>query len=212
MLGLFSRIAVLTLTISFFIFNGYIAHFSTVWNYNTHINFFLVALNFTRSGEYYSIDRLFFRRDTSLKSTKERERASIYISFVQFFVALIYWNAGYSKLIKGGLKWFTEGESIFSFMALTAQQSNSNLGLELAIQPLIARIMGISTGIFELGFILALSLFSGSVRLGLISLAFHCVIHSSMNVPFFHLWFLYPALFLFHNGSLKVLKRPKWII
>jgi uncharacterized membrane protein YphA (DoxX/SURF4 family) len=57
-LGFKTRFTSIFLAITFFIFNLYVSHFGPNWNYNTHLNFFVIALCFVDSSQHFSIDSL----------------------------------------------------------------------------------------------------------------------------------------------------------
>lgn len=171
------RFAQILFAMSFLLFNFYVKSFSTTWWItNTHLNFFAFALCFTP-------------RDPLKKSSQEM--ASFLISFMTFYIAFIYFQAGISKWIHGGIGWFLDGERIRTETLLLG----TSLGKWLTQWPQAFDLAAFGTGIFEL-LLPPFFLFRNTQRFAaFIAICFHLSTFLVMGISFWFLWFLYPTLF-----------------
>ncbi len=114
------------------------------------------------------------------------------------YVAVLYLQAGLSKVLLGGWEWFLTGNRIWTETILLG----TPIGKWLTQWPSIFRGMGIGTGIFEL--ILPFFFFfeRTQAKVASIAIAFHLATFIIMGISFWFLWALYPALF-FYRPSLK---------
>lgn len=171
------RIFKILFGISFLFFNFYVKSFSTTWWItNTHLNFFAIALCFT----------------PRYRTQKSMELASFLVSFMTLYIAALYFQAGLSKLLHGGIYWFFDGSRILTETILLG----TPFGKWLTQWPQVFTVMSFATGLFEL-FLPPFFLFSSTQRLAaLCAFFFHMGTFIVMGISFWFLWALYPALFL----------------
>lgn len=177
------RTAQICFAICFFLFNFYVKSFGTTWWItNTHLNFFAIALCFTPG-------------DSKKKSSQEF--ASFLIAFMTLYIAVLYFQAGLSKLIHGGLGWFLDGERIRTETILLG----TSLGKWLTQWPRLFDSTAFGTGIFEL-LLPSFFLFRNTQRrMALIAIGFHLSTFLVMGISFWFLWFLYPTLFFYQINN-----------
>lgn len=173
--GFAKRITGPLFALSFFFLNNYITHFGTTyWITNTHLNFFSIALCFT-------------------PSKKNREFASFLLAFMITYIAMLYFQAGISKLLLGGWSWFFDGKRIWTETLLLG----TPFGVWLTQWPWIFRILGLGTALFEL--FVPFLFFSRKWQkpAAIIAILFHISTFFIMGISFWFLWTLFPALFKF---------------
>lgn len=164
------------LAVTFLFFNFYITCFGTTyWITNTHLNFFALALCFEPLSNH----------------SKHKERASYILAFMITYIAVLYFQAGLSKLIYGGWQWFLGGERI----RIETMLIGTYFGKWLLQWPPIFHFLGIVTGIVEL--IIPFFFFMTKTRkwAALCAIAFHLGTFFSMGISFWFLWALFPAIF-----------------
>jgi hypothetical protein len=185
------RIAQILFAICFLLFNFYIKSFGTTWWItNTHLNFFAIALCLTP-------------RNSKKKSSQEF--ASFLIAFMTLYIAILYFQAGLSKLIHGGLGWFLDGERIRTETILLG----TSFGKWLTQWPRLFNGAAFGTGLFEL-LLPPFFLLRNTQRFAaLIAIGFHLSTFLVMGISFWFLWFLYPTLFF--NQIMNSAKIPSAI-
>jgi hypothetical protein len=207
-LGVASRVSNVILASAFGLLNAYVSHFDTLtWNYNTHLNFFLVALCFTNASGAWSIDAYLRRTNGAVAAAAADDpAASFVLRFMQFYVAFLYFLSGLTKLLYTNGTWFTSGATPLAFVVLA---NGGPVGLWLTQAPWVFKAITLFTGVFELGF---LFVFLAAPRwwrgLALIAIGLHIGVYVVMDISFWHLWFLYPALFLVTRNVLPETARP----
>jgi len=180
-LGIWKKTTGPLFALLFLFLNYYVTCFgSTYWVTNTHLNFFAIALCFVPQ-----------------KSKSSKEFASFLLAFMITYVAFLYFQAGLSKLLWGGLDWFISGQRIWTETILLG----TPLGKWLTQWPWIFQVMGIWTGIFEL-FLPFLFFFEKTQRwCAVAAITFHLGTFTVMGISFWFLWSLYPALFFIKRNS-----------
>lgn len=147
-----------------------------LWNYNTHI-FFYIALVVCRD---------FLKKHSATIDP-------YILAFMQFNVGLIYFQAFISKLLYGGLDWFLSGTTIYQYTL----SIGTEVGKMMMKIPNISNYLGITTLIFEASFGLCLFVFwRHRTYLAIAAILFHVGIWIVMGISFWHLWVLYPILFI----------------
>jgi hypothetical protein len=174
------------LAVLFFVFNYYVSRFAGAqWSYNVHLNLFVALLVCT---------------DTRHAPI---ERRSFALWFMQLYVAILYFQTGLSKLLHGGLRWFWEGETIYSNALLLGGERGAFIAQFEWLFPLF----GALTALFEFGFLPAYLL--GLRRsLCVAGVLFHVGIFLVLGISFWHLWLLYPALFWCSTHEAKEPSQP----
>ncbi len=170
------KTAQILFAIAFFFFNFYVKSFSTTWWItNTHLNFFAIALCFVPQ-----------------KGTlKAQELASFLIAFMMLYITALYFQAGISKLIHGGIYWFFDGYRIWTETVLLG----TPFGKWLTQWPQLFTLMSFFTGIFELLLPALFLLRTTQGKMALVAFLFHMGTFLVMGISFWFLWALYPALF-----------------
>lgn len=195
-LGLFSKVTGTIFSVSFFIFNYYISAFDMgIWNYNTHLNFFLIALCCCENSRYYSLDAYLNRTRGAQPSLNTYQIASFALAFMQLYIAVLYFQSGISKLIYSGLNWFLSGQTLF----VSTIRLGTPFGISLTQYPILFKASSIFTGLFEIGFLLIFHFRKFHKLLSLVAISFHLGIFAVMDISFWHLWFLFPSLFWINN-------------
>lgn len=187
LLGVGLRLVLPLLAASFFVLNYYVSRFADAqWSYNVHLNLFLVLLCFTRTDQRYAL-----QKNALAYTPKEEEKGSLVLSVMQLYVAVLYFQTGLSKLLQGGVRWFTHGETIYTSAILLGGPR----GAFFASYPWLSVLSGVFTGIFELGFLLAYLVGLNRRWLCVMAILFHTGTFLVLGISFWHLWLLYPALF-----------------
>lgn len=165
--------------IAFLILNYYVTQFGTTyWITNTHLNFFTVALCFEPLCQ---------------QTKKEHEIASFIIAFMTTYIAVLYFQAGLSKVVHGHISWFLDGKRILHETLLLG----TPIGKWLTQWPWIFQLFGIGTGVFEL--ILPFGFFfkRTQVYVAATAILFHLSTFIVMGISFWFLWALFPGLFFY---------------
>lgn len=176
----FGRGIRLLFAFNFLAFNFYITCFGTTyWITNTHLNIFALILCLEP------------RKSLPQPTKQQTEIASWIVAFMVAYIAILYFQAGLSKLLLGGLEWFWEGKRVWTETILLG----TPFGKWLVSYPLIFQFMGIGTAVFELA-IPFLFLSNKSDRFAaIIAILFHLSTFAVMGISFWFLWAFYPALF-----------------
>ena len=193
LVGFHARIFSVFLAALYFVYGYYTSNFSTYWSYTTHINFFLIALCCVDSSRYYSLDALMSASRQKQTAIWEQEAASFAISFMQIYVAVLYLQAGTSKFLHSGLRWYSTGQTLY----LSIMTDGTMFGRLVAEHPSLFPILAVITGCFELGFLPFFFFKRYRAYLAVAAISFHTGTYLLMGISFWYLWFLYPALFIF---------------
>ncbi len=146
------------------------------WNFNTHLSFFLLAFviaEFLKGSKY------------------EKEFHSFSISFPLIYIGCLYFQAGLSKLIYGGTEWISTGRTLTQFTYFIG----TDMGKLLLSLDHFPQIVSFGTVMLELSIIFIIFFKKFRPVLGIVLILFHTGIYLTMNILFWHLIFLYPALF-----------------
>ncbi|MEM7278936.1 MAG: HTTM domain-containing protein [Pseudomonadota bacterium] len=158
------------------------------WAFHTHLLFFTAFLMFTRCDKHYAI-----RGARHPATSDETRQASAALSAMQLYIAVVYFQTGLSKLYHSGVDWFTSGDTAQFFM----ERIGTPLGREMAEYPEVAIAGSILTGVFELIFLfLFLFFYRATFVLIITAILFHLAMLATLGIAFWHLWALFPALFL----------------
>ncbi|MBW8687198.1 HTTM domain-containing protein [Chitinophaga rhizophila] len=203
--GLFTRVSMVVLTVSFFLLNGYIAANDSYWlAYITHLHFFSIALSCVDTSRHYSLDS-WMRKRIYISDKAQREAASFAIAFMQIFIAVLYLQTGISKLLNSGVEWFTSGQTSY----YATMMFGTRLGQFMTQYREVYHVIGVYTGIVEVGFFFAFLFRRTHKVLAVLGMSLHIGIYSLMILSFFMLWWIYPALFLFKNNWKKQAEREE---
>jgi len=191
LLDKFYRWPDLILCLSVTVIHGLISLFpSEIWTYNTHLILFLglSTIGLPRP-EKRSSRSIMIRLNLSGGS----RNSSYALAFMQIWIVLIYFQTGLSKIIHSGPEWFLSGRTAMTFTAF----DGTYFGIWILEYPWIFRLGSTLTVLLEIAF----PLFLIVPRLRLLFLAGAFLFHTStlviMGISFWHLWILFPALFLF---------------
>lgn len=186
--GLGGRAIGLVASTLFWRLNRFVAlMFPDHWAYNTHLNSFLVvaaAVGAEPAGRGRSARRA---------RTRHRTSSSLAVGLMQFGVGLVYLQAGTSKVRYGARGWL-DGSTVRGALAVLGTPASRPVRASRPAQVAV----GWATLAIELGFLPALLVCKERGRrfVALVALAFHAGIKRQMDISFWHLWYLYPALFL----------------
>lgn len=145
-----------------------------IWNYNTHLIFFLFGL-------------------ALCGKSPSREWSSFIIFYFKLVVCLVYFGSALSKMIHGGVEWVITGRTLQQYTALIG----TDIGKFLVTYKPIVVLLSFITLAFETLFLLVLLPYKTVVKiLILLAILFHCGVYICMGISFWHLWVLFPILFL----------------
>lgn len=172
-----SRAANVAAAVSFLALNGYVASiYPRVWNYNSHLNVQLGLTCWASCGGKHS-------------TAPERDAAAV--ALLRLYPGLVYFQAGLSKLLRGGLAWATTGSTLTGY----SRMIGTDLGRRLArSKPLMIGSSWV-TILFELGYLPAM-LIAGRRHgvLAAVATGFHLGTDAVLGISFWHLWGQYPAM------------------
>ncbi|MEV4398200.1 hypothetical protein [Nonomuraea sp. NPDC049607] len=170
--------------------NCYVAQFHPrLWNYNSHLNLFLCAATAVDTSKWLSVDK----RPPGPLSKEESQLQSLALAAMQLGAASIYSQAGLSKLIHGKLKWMVEGGTLKGSLAVLGTAEGHRLS---ANDPLM-RVLSVATVVGEAAFLpLLVARWKNRRLIALGAVAFHLATKRFLGISFWHLWALYPALFI----------------
>ncbi len=158
------------------------------WAFNTHLLFFALFLICTQSADAYSL-----LKPSGPISELHVRNGSAAISVMQLYVAVLYFQTGFSKLLHSGPDWFTSGDTAQFFMA----RIGTLIGVALANIPTVAVVGSLLTGLFELAFLFVFLIwYRATPVLICVAILFHLSMFVALGIAFWHLWILFPALFL----------------
>lgn len=169
--------------LTYLIFSYYITCFGTTyWITNTHLVFFTCALCFEPENQ---------------TSPKQKQIASFILAFMITYIAVLYLQAGLSKVVMGGSEWFLDGKRIWTETLLLG----TPFGKWLTQWPTFFIPMSLGTGLFEL-FVPFCFFFNRTRQFAACAaIAFHLGTFAIMGISFWFLWTLYPGLFLLYQSK-----------
>lgn len=197
-LGLFCPYSTGILAISFGLINCYISNFSTdYWINNSHLNFFLIALVFCRADAHYSIRLHNSNKREIPEDDSAVKYASMALAFMIAYVAVLYLQSGVSKILHGGLEWFTTGQTLYVHTLMTG----TPIGHYLTKYPILFQAMTLFTAMFELGSFPFFISTRYAKWAAAAAIMFHVGTCLVMGITFWFLWALYPPLFFMLSGN-----------
>ncbi|TQO82821.1 hypothetical protein FLM06_09495 [Vibrio cholerae] len=168
---LFSSLA----AVIFLVFNWYAANSSPseMYNYNTHLNIFLIAI---------AIGDIFM--------AMHRDVERYVFSFSRFYVAVFYFQSGITKIIHAGFEWF-DGRTAWVF----SMEMGTPLGKYMTNYPELFAIGSIAIVLFEVMFLPLYLIRFHVEKLVIGAFMLHMSVFIIMNITFWHMWMIFPALF-----------------
>lgn len=157
--------------------------YEETWNYNSHLNVFMLILSCVDS----SGSRQSGRREPS------PEVSSTIVAALQSYYAWIYFQAGVSKLLKSGVRWL-DGTTVRGSWAEYGTPFGrllSKADIRLAIAASIA-VLGLELSFFPV----LLTKPQHRRMLGLAVVCFHMATKETMDISFWHLSWLAVPLFI----------------
>jgi hypothetical protein len=200
LIGYKTKLTLPLFTLSYCLLNYYIHCFQEHYCMNhAHLNVALIVLSLTSSSSRFSVDAL---KRNELNSTKEHEKASFALTFLGGYIAVLFFQAGLSKLIYGGIGWFLSGDTLY----VETIFDGTDLGRFLTRFTWTFPILGIGVFFFELVFPFLFLFYRYHLIFGIILLLFHLGTYLVMGINFWFLWPLYIPLFLmrFSKSNAKV--------
>jgi len=175
---------------------------------------FLMLLAFSPSGAALSVDSLLNRRRiNAVFSPEELDTAVWPIRFVHILLALTYFSTGASKLIYGGLQWIN-GNTLQQYILTNAVRKDLELGIWMAQQPTLCRLLSVYTIVFELFFFVSVVMPSTARYVLLSGIVFQIGLYAVSGHPFFEHLVLLILLFGFfeaERGRLWLKKKNRII-
>jgi hypothetical protein len=112
---------------------------------------------------------------------------------MQLYVGVLYFQSGLSKLLDGGVGWFTSGDTVYALMVY----QDIPLAQPLLQHRWLFSVAGVCVGLLEF-FFLPLLLLRPRLRpwLGGAAALFHLVLYLTVKISFWHLAVLIPFLFI----------------
>jgi hypothetical protein len=168
---------------SFAVLNCYVAGFSDLWNYNTHLNTFLFALSFAP------------KVNTCARSNSERCSAIVF--FMRLQVSVIYLQSGLAKIIHGGWEWSASAPYVHLILhgGWVAPWVNQS--------PRLVAACGVVVVVIELLLPLLFVFHRTQILAVIMATALHVAFYATLGISFWHLWVLFPALFLIRTSRQK---------
>lgn len=168
------------LCMSWWILQWYITQCSTTyWITNTHTNWLILYLSvlpfFSHMPIYSNL-------------------CSATLIFAYLYVTTLYLQAGISKLLLGGIQWFTQGERIYVETLLLGTPFGKWLTVKY---PFIFTYFGLGTAIVEILVPFLLLFPNTAIWAAIMLIGFHISIYSVMGISFWFLWILYPPLYFY---------------
>jgi hypothetical protein len=162
------------------------AFFPKMWSYNSHLNVFMLLV-----GALNTSDSLAIR--TGRRRAPDPRVQSLVLALLQLNVGVLYFQSAVSKLRHGGVAWMTSGQTLRASTAMMG----TPLGHWLYREPRLFRAFSIATVAIEAAFLPALIIGWPDRRLiAAAAGAFHLGAAAVLGISFWHLWALFPALFL----------------
>lgn len=176
----YTFIPVCSLAILFGIFNWFCSVDSPggLYNYNTHLNIFLVGLVLV----------LYIRNKSEKYSPDAEEK---FFQFCQCYILIFYLQSGISKIFFAGTTWLMTGRTAWVFTL----ELGTDFGKLLAHYPLLFAVGSFLIVAFEI-IILPLYLLKVWRRPLILGMVFlHLSVFAVMGISFWHMWLLYPIVF-----------------
>lgn len=118
---------------------------------------------------------------------------SLALAAMQLGSAAVYTQAGLSKVIYGGKEWMTEGTTLKGALAVLGTPE----GHKLSGDERLMKALSVATVAGELAFLpMLVAGWRGRKLIALGAVAFHLATKRFLGISFWHLWALYPALFI----------------
>lgn len=179
------------------------AFFPRVWSYNAHLSIFMVVLGALDTSTSMTLVQAGKRR------ASDDRMQSMALAFMQSYVGMLYLQSAVSKLRYGGADWVRTGRTVRGSVALFG----TRLGRRLLHSPKLASYASCATLTFEALFLPALLAGWPNRRvLAAVAMGGHIAAAATLRISFWHLWALYPALFLLPSpaelNKLRHLLRP----
>lgn len=161
-----------------------------VWSYNSHLVIFGLLTGLA----------LVLERGRNGAGTR---MGSFSLGFAQLYVCCFYFQSALSKLLNVGPDWFTSGRTAWVY----ASEFGTLMGTQLANYPSIFSWFSVVVGLLELAFLPAFVCFP-RLRLWLPTAAvlMHLAFWTVLDISFWHIWILYPAIFRWQARSTCVSK------
>lgn len=135
---------------------GFDSNFGKINHRSMLIVLLVLALAPARSGDAYSLDRL-LRRGRGAPDPKASPDYRWPVALAQVTAVSVYFFAGWSKLVNGGLEWLSaESFQRFLYVRLDQLGDPPAAGLWLAAKPTLAQMAAVGSVAFELSVVAVL--------------------------------------------------------
>lgn len=176
----------LTAAAGFIATSGYVAQFHPrSWNYNSHLSIFVAV------SAAADIRPPVVTGGSHSEGTAQLQ--SVALASMQLGAAAIYSQAGLSKLIHGGREWMSTGRTVRGALVVLGTPE----GARVARNERLMRGVAVMTVFGELAFLpVLLARWQDRRLVGIAATVFHAATKRYLGISFWHLWWLYPALFI----------------
>ncbi len=198
LLGVFTRFATFTSWLLLLFFHFYSSSIVDRMNVNIYDCWIHLCLVFAASDRHYSL-RLSWNRKVVDPGISKDELNSFLLFSCQVIVAMVFLQAFLTKIACCGSEWFTSGQTIYGWAVL----NGTSLGRDLARSDLVYPMMSMSVLILEPLIAIGLLFKRSQGYCALLALAFHALVELTVDISFWHLWLLYPGLFILFNRDLR---------
>jgi hypothetical protein len=195
---------------AFFVLNGYLAAvYPQLWSYNSHLNLFLATAATADTTAALTLQDPLGRRARRRRVDEVELRSqSLALAFMQLATSLVYFQSGMSKVIYGRGEWVRSGRTLRGSVAILG----TRLGRRFMRSRRAFVLLSWATVLFEVGHLPALVLAWRRRRLlALGAVGFHAGVKAFMDISFWHLWWLYPALFVAPAPSVPRSRRLRFL-
>lgn len=218
-IGLFSRTSALLAVILGF----YVLGIPQLWGKVNHYNHLLwmpAILAVSRCGDYLSVDALIRAwRGGGRGETEPPVASQIYtlpIRFMWLLMGVIYFFPGFWKVWRSGYQWFWSDSLTFHMYRKWLELDGWFPIFRIDQYPLLNRITGFWTIIWELSFIFLLFLPKWRLFAVLMGLLFHNMTNLFMRISFWTLQACYVVFFnwhqIFHRLGSWLFRQPMYVV
>lgn len=174
------------------VMNFYVTRFrSKYWLPTAYLVGFAIACSPEYARTTLSLDRLL---GVPAQAAVAQSWASFALTAMQTYVAVLYLQAGVSKLRVSGIAW-CRGQTLL----VGTKMHGTEIGRRLIEHALVRTIFSAGAVLFELAFPVAYFAGVSHAALGIAGVMFHLCVYCVMRLSFWFLWGFYPALFIAYS-------------
>jgi hypothetical protein len=169
---------------SFVATNAYVAHYHPrFWTYNSHLSLFVAVAAAADTRPAPGAE----------PSARTAQLQSLALASMQLGAATVYSQAGLSKLLHGGREWITTGRTVKGSLKILGTPH----GERISENDTLMRALALATVVGEAALLpVVVARWQNRALIGVGAMAFHAATRRYLGISFWHLWCLYPALFI----------------